>query len=197
LEDLKLLEADCFQKASLRGRYTTAINSLGLLGADEYLHSHLVTLIQQLNHSLQRQQRYQKFGFTAAQNPVEMDNDTLISSILQIETILEEHSRQHLIDPNHLSSHASPKLRALIDILRKHWKSSTGSFQGIVFVSQRHIATSLCWILKRHPDCTTWLRPAALMGHGNEEASSVAKGMTIKEQNVVRQQFKSRTCNLR
>ena len=46
-------------------------------------------------------------------------------------------------------------------------------------------------------DLVDWLRPATLMGHGDEETSSFAKGMSIQEQNSIRQQFKEGTYNLR
>lgn len=182
-------------------RYLVVIDSLGLLSADQYLHLHLKALIQHLKNDLQVEQRYREFGFIAADRDNDMEGvltekDILRATLHQIDTILAKHTSLNPINPDLFVSHSSVKLQTLVEALRSQWIKSSDSCQCIIFVSQRHIATSMSWLLSNHPGCKDWLRPAVLMGHGEEDMSKFARGMTIKEQNQVRKHFKDKHFNL-
>ena len=201
---LELLEAECFRKSELFRRYTAVLDALGLFGADQFLHIHLVALVERLISNLQLEQRRQDFGFISLVAPQleemeesETDHDKLKLSLQKIESILGDFARQCAPNFKELLDLVSPKFRSLLDILREKWTISMGSFQGIIFVAQRHVATSLCWMLKQLPEYSSWLRPAALMGHGEDLVSNSVGGMSVKEQNLIRQQFKDKVFNLR
>jgi endoribonuclease Dicer len=199
LDESSLIAAECFRKLALSARYDAVMESLGLTCADQFLHSHLTSLIKRLSDEIMVKQRYQEFGFIAsdkmdAMEGILTEDDLLRDSVTKIEIMLKEHANYN---PLYSQLTCSPKLISLIDTLHKQWEISGGSFQCIIFVSQRHVVTSLCWILANHPDCTGWLRPATLMGHGDDETSGFARGMTIKEQNAVRQDFKAKVYNTR
>ena len=89
----------------------------------------------------------------------------------------------------------TPQVLALVDVLLKHY---TDSFQGIVFVEQRHVALSLSRLLPRLPELKGRIKSAELVGHGGTTAAKAQlKGMAIANQQDVVKLFRDGEINLR
>lgn len=89
----------------------------------------------------------------------------------------------------------SPKVHILVDILRE---SALSSFQGIIFVEQRQVASCLAKILPQIPELQGLIRCAELVGHGGANSGSMqARGMGLARQNDVVQLFRDKEINLR
>jgi endoribonuclease Dicer len=117
-----------------------------------------------------------------------------LDQILQLLGQYDEHfadSTGKLLDP----SWCTPKVIALVEILQANYHES---FQSIVFVEQRHIATSLAELINRLPNAIGRLRCAVLLGHGATDNSTASiKGMPIRVQGDVVQMFRKREVNIR
>lgn len=92
-------------------------------------------------------------------------------------------------------SWCSPKVKALAETLMHRY---TPTFQGIVFVEQRHIATCLAAILPRIPLLTHIIKSDQLVGHGTGGSQTKAqfKGMAIRNQQDTVKLFRERRLNL-
>ncbi|KDE08748.1 hypothetical protein MVLG_01202 [Microbotryum lychnidis-dioicae p1A1 Lamole] len=95
------------------------------------------------------------------------------------------------IDVDNLSTHA----RALVDVLAKY--RDRPEFHGICFMEARHDTQILTQILRR-VESFDWLRPAFLVGHGDQgKAENLASsGMKIAEQQRVVAAFRTGEVNL-
>ncbi|GAA6047894.1 hypothetical protein JCM3770_006412 [Rhodotorula araucariae] len=103
---------------------------------------------------------------------------------------------QKSIQPSALSH----KVSALVSIIEGFHNEPT--FHAIVFVEQRHHALLLADLLKRIPSLQSFVRPAALVGHGGRGhvlAGSAAEkelGMAVKDQQATVAAFRTGTVNL-
>jgi endoribonuclease Dicer len=89
----------------------------------------------------------------------------------------------------------TPQIHKLVDLLSEHY---TQSFQGIVFVEQRHVAMALARILPRIPQLHGKIKSAELVGHGAAVSSRAQlKGMGIQNQQDVVRMFREGDLNLR
>ena len=91
-------------------------------------------------------------------------------------------------------SWCTPKVAALTQILFNRY---TSTFQGIVFVEQRHIATCLAAMLRRIPLLGHIIKCEQLVGHGaSAVAKSHLKGMAVRSQQDTVQMFRDRQLNI-
>ncbi|EIN07990.1 hypothetical protein PUNSTDRAFT_144457 [Punctularia strigosozonata HHB-11173 SS5] len=86
----------------------------------------------------------------------------------------------------------TPQVAALAETLISHYKPT---FQGIVFVEQRHIAVALARLLGRLPELRGRVRCADLVGHGGQTTANL-KGMEIQGQQDVVRAFRRGEINL-
>ncbi|GAA5974079.1 hypothetical protein JCM11641_003421 [Rhodosporidiobolus odoratus] len=85
----------------------------------------------------------------------------------------------------------SQKFQALIDTLAERQRDA--DFHSIVFCQQRHHAHILVALLRRVPSLSSWLRAAALVGHGDRGRGGASPsdqqlkeaGMAVKELNLI------------
>lgn len=88
----------------------------------------------------------------------------------------------------------SPKVQILAQELFDRY---TPTFQGIIFVEQRHVATCLVTILSRIQLISHIIKPEQLVGHGKETAAkSHAKGMGTRNQQDTVKMFRERQINV-
>jgi endoribonuclease Dicer len=125
------------------------------------------------------------------------DGSDLIHKLDQILQLLAQYD-EHLVGANGNTldpSWCTPKVIALVDILLANFHDN---FQSIVFVEQRHVATSLAELISRLPSATGRLKCAVLLGHGATDNSTASiKGMPTKVQGDVVQMFRKREVNIR
>jgi endoribonuclease Dicer len=89
----------------------------------------------------------------------------------------------------------TPQVKKLVELLVEH---HTQSFQGIVFVEQRHVATALARLLPRIPVLQGKIKSAELVGHGaSAAAKALVKGMGVQNQQDVVKSFRDGELNLR
>ena len=86
----------------------------------------------------------------------------------------------------------SPKLHRLVSVLLEN---RSADFQGIIFVEQRQVATTLAWILPRIPELRGWIKAGPLIGHSSG-SSAKSQGMVDKKQRELLKMFRNRECNL-
>lgn len=98
--------------------------------------------------------------------------------------------------PTHIDlKWCSPKVIRLSQLLFEHYSQS---FQGIVFVEQRHVAMCLSKMLPRIPPLEFYFKSAQLIGHGaNSVQRSNTRGMALRSQRDVVEMFRNREINLR
>ena len=133
--------------------------------------------------------------------PFSIDNDhdgsDLVDKLDRILQLLSQYD-EHLGDITEKvfdSTWCTPKVLSLVDILLANFHDN---FQSIVFVEQRHIATSLAELINRLPDAIGRLKCAVLLGHGATDNSTASiKGMPTRVQGDVVQKFRKREVNIR
>ncbi|THH21092.1 hypothetical protein EW146_g384 [Bondarzewia mesenterica] len=86
----------------------------------------------------------------------------------------------------------SPKVRILVETLVAH---HTPTFQGIVFVEQRHVAVCLAKLLPRIPQLKDLVRSAECVGHGGDNHDP-GLGMRNSRQREVVNAFREGMINL-
>lgn len=97
----------------------------------------------------------------------------------------------------------SPKVFKLVDILNQYRinsaratsSDSDAGFQCIVFVTQRHIAFGLTWMLERVDSLKGWLKIKALVGHGTK-SSLEGQSQDFKKQQDTVKDFKNGKYNI-
>jgi len=182
----------------IQTRYRVAYESLGPCGAEMFLHAELGQQVRcLLDTAAQNGELLSELGpcqFNANKDNKKSDLVNKLDPILQLLGQYDGHFADgtgKLLDP----SWCTPKVVALVDILQANYHES---FQSIVFVEQRHIATSLAELINRLPNATGRLRCAVLLGHGTTDNSTASiKGMPIRVQGDVVQMFRKREVNVR
>jgi endoribonuclease Dicer len=156
---LELFSHPAIVHENLETRYAVTVAEVGPYGADSYLSSHLTPLLADLTRKHQYDYLATQGKFKSSSGllsdgtqenleamSIDSDITELSSTLIQVEAVLDKfrHSvsfdKSFALEPEWLS----PKLRVLVTILVERRSSS---FQGIIFVEQRQIASTLAWIL--------------------------------------------------
>ncbi|KAH8114247.1 hypothetical protein DFH11DRAFT_1596751 [Phellopilus nigrolimitatus] len=188
---------------ALKVRYDVTFSAVGPAGADYFLFSNATDMVKELSrHDYERSLKISLGTLGSSQAEEILEETDQQNSEKQAAVKLEklrsvlstfEACLSSDIDPLPMDW-LSPKLRAAINTLVKY---RTETFQGIIFVDQRQVATALSWVLRRVATTKDWIRCYELMGHGDGGATSdTLKGMTLKEQNDVVRAFRSGELNL-
>ena len=182
----------------IQTRYRVAYESLGPYSAEMFLHAELKQQVRYLldtaapNGGLASE--LEPHQFSANEGNGESGLVKKLDRILQLLAQYDEHFADgtgKLLDP----SWCTPKVAALVNILLANYHEK---FQSIVFVEQRHVATSLAELINRLPSAAGRLRCAVLLGHGATDNSIASiKGMPTRVQGDVVQMFRKREINVR
>ncbi|KAG9105154.1 Dicer-like protein 1, partial [Ceratobasidium sp. 392] len=122
---------------------------------------------------------------------------------LQSWTKLEDAYRHHVdringladnLNTPQIESWLTPKLCLLVQVLEANYDPT---FSAIIFVEQRQIASVLAWLLPKLPQLRTWLKTAALVGHGDTGGPTFeGSGMAHSAQRATVQDFRKGETNL-
>jgi len=182
----------------IQTRYRVAYESLGPCGAEMFLYAELKQHVRCLLETATPDEGFvSEIGpgqFNVGEDNGKSDLVNKLDQMLQLLVQYDEYfadATEKFLDP----SWCSPKVITLIDILLANYHEN---FQGIVFVEQRHIATSLAELINRLPNATDRLRCAVLLGHGTTDNSTASiRGMPTRIQGDVVQMFRRREINVR
>ncbi|OBZ75102.1 Dicer-like protein 1 [Grifola frondosa] len=186
-------------------RYQVANHSLGPYAADLYLYLDIKQRVEQLVHNAHEADMsflaLTQFVTKDGDHGSNIENSTLHPRVKQLQNVLkecshlfEDESNPDMVPVEVPLKWCSPKLRMLADILFAHY---TATFQGIVFVEQRHVAACLARILPCIPQLNHLIRCGQLIGHGaSHTASAHLKGMALKTQQDSVNFFRKRQVNL-
>jgi endoribonuclease Dicer len=148
-------------------RYNIAFYSLGPISANQYLFSEIRS---RLNVAINADAYYEDNEASEGASLASLPPD-----LLHIQSILLDF--ELFFPDDHSTTDASldcctPKVKELVDILKNH---VTPTFQGIVFVEQRHIAICLAILLSSLPELKGLVKCQYLLGGGtrNEGISMV------------------------
>ena len=182
----------------IQTRYRVAYESLGPYSAEMFLHAELKQQVRYLldtavpNGGLVSELGPHKFSANERNN-----ESGLVKKLDQISQLLAQYDEHFadgtgkFLDP----SWCTPKVTALVSILLANYHEK---FQSIVFVEQRHVATSLAELINRLPNAAGRLRCAVLLGHGATDNSIASiRGMPTRVQGDVVQMFRKREVNVR
>lgn len=188
----------------IQTRYAVTYHSLGPYGAELYLYSEmkqrLVLLVDQTNgHEYNGGLDYSGMDVDGLDNAYAIQFEP---ELRQIGAVLCDYTAFFGEDDSDLTKFrvpfslewCSPKFKVLVDLLVKHY---TQTFQGIIFVEQRHVAACLAKVLLRVPYLQGFIKSAELIGHGaTSVAKSQLKGMALKTQQDVVKSFREKEVNL-
>lgn len=186
-------------------RYEVTYYSLGPFGAELFLYTEMKQRVAQLIRDaiesameVLTADQYARVveGGSLAEVP-----GTVHPKLREFEHILSEF-REDFEDPPDGAlprsiplSWCTPKVKALTQLLFSRY---TSTFQGIVFVEQRHIATCLAAMLRRIPLLGHIIKCEQLVGHGTTTvAKAHLKGMAVRSQQDTVQMFRDRQLNIR
>lgn len=183
----------------IRQRYIVTLNSLGPYGADLFLY---MDFKQRIHNIINQSRPPDPFVHEIKQFDMDIDEHhlPLAADVIEIETILSEYqpffADQSDDVPIPIPLHwCTPKIQVLVDILRE---SAESSFQGIIFVEQRQVASCLAKMLPQIPELQGLIRCAELVGHGGQNSGNMqARGMGLARQQDVVQSFRDKEINLR
>ncbi|TBU24821.1 hypothetical protein BD309DRAFT_1080474 [Dichomitus squalens] len=185
-------------------RYEVTYYSLGPFGAELFLYTEMkqrvVQLIQEAIESAMEVLTAEQYANVAHGGYLSEVPDAVHPKLREFENILAEFSADFDDPPDGVLptpiplSWCSPKVKVLAEELFSRY---TSTFQGIVFVEQRHIATCLASMLRRIPFLVHTIKCEPLVGHGSGAvAKSHLKGMAMRNQRDTVQLFRERRLNL-
>ena len=182
----------------IQTRYRVAYESLGPYGAEMFLHAELKQQVRYLlDTAVPNGGPFPELGPQHLRLNEDNNKSCLVGKLNHISQLLAQYD-EHFADPTGQPldpSWCTPKVMALVGILLANHHEN---FQSIVFVEQRHVATSLAELISRLPNTTGRLRCAVLLGHGATDNSATSiKGMPTRVQGDVVQMFRQREVNLR
>lgn len=177
------------------GRYVAVMRATGPYGADFWVLNELDSLIKantsghdvaimDLSHRLP----------SPTNAPVSQKASHLDAAREVAEKHRERFSGQTIVQESWLS----PKMLKLVELLQRA-KNRTDIFQGIIFIEQRSIASTVSWMLSRIPSLHDWITTGVVMGHGTTNSASTKKvmdGMQFKLQHEVIEKFRKHEINL-
>jgi endoribonuclease Dicer len=179
-------------------RYIVTLLSIGPYGADLFLYMDFKQRIHNIIN-----QSHPPDSFIHEIKRLDMDIEDPLTPlpphVTEIESILSEYgpffADQSGDVPVPVPLHwCTPKVKVLVDILRE---SAESSFQGIIFVEQRQVASCLAKILPQIPELQGLIRCAELVGHGGANSGNMqARGMGLARQQDVVQSFRDKQINL-
>jgi endoribonuclease Dicer len=180
-------------------RYLVTLLSIGPYGADLFLY---MDFKQRIHNIINQSRPPDPFIHEIEQNDIDIEDPLppLSSDITEIDSILSEYQPFFadqsgdvpILVPLHW---CTPKVKVLVDVLRE---SAESSFQGIIFVEQRQVASCLAKILPQIPELQGLIRCAELVGHGGTNSGNMqARGMGLARQQDVVQSFRDKEINLR
>ena len=184
-------------------RYAVTLYSLGPFGAELFLYNEVKQRVSQLiQDALDSAMDY----LTPAQYTENArgladlhEQDLIHPKLRELEQTLAEFSSffdppEDTTPPEIPLAWCSPKVRVLAETLFDRY---TSSFQGIVFVEQRHVAACLATLLCRIPLISHIIKAEQLVGHGRDAgAKTNTKGMGTRNQQDTVQLFRERQINV-
>jgi len=183
--------------SSIQTRYIATYTNLGPYGAEFYLYGDVKRRIMQLIRDSPSEVRGRAYPSVSRTQAVRQQMAPILSEIEAIisdfRLFFEDGSSPARIPLSISLEWCSPKIRVLVDILVEY-RSPT--FQGIVFVEQRQIATCLAQLLPCIPQIKDFILCAELIGQGNSD-DGLAKGMGLKDQHDAVKLFRNKKINLR
>ena len=172
------------------------MESLGPLGAELFLYSHLRQRILQLlvpsvsdEMEILRAQLHDDSSISTS--TLTYLTKQLVPEMREIYELVEEYAplfesvddNPDLPDSWSFSLEwCSPKVRELAEILTS---CHTANFQGIIFVEQRHIAACLAKLLSRIPQLRGIVSCAELVGHGGETGDPLLEMQGKRQREIV------------
>ncbi|THH08707.1 hypothetical protein EW145_g2529 [Phellinidium pouzarii] len=174
----------------LQVRYEATLAALGPAGADYFLLNSLTVMVKErLRHDHEQSHDVSLIekDLSDAEKQTAEKLDKLRFAITTFS------SRINRIGDVLPSEWLSPKVLAVVNVLLEH---KCEDFQGIIFVDQRQIASTLSWVLPRVMGTRGWIRCGELMGHGDTTNSESSKGMGINAQKDVVRSFRIGELNL-
>ncbi|KAI0700535.1 hypothetical protein C8T65DRAFT_657631 [Cerioporus squamosus] len=185
-------------------RYEVTLNSLGPFGAEYFLYTEIrqrvSQLIQEALESAMDTLTTDQYALVVGGGTMTGFASSVHPKLRELESILAEY-RSFFDPPDGTTpipiplSWCSPKVKVLTEVLFSRY---TQTFQGIVFVEQRHIANCLAAILPRIPLLTGLIKTESLVGHGTGGSLTKAqlKGMATRGQQDTVKMFRDRQLNL-
>lgn len=183
----------------IRQRYFVTFNSLGPYGADLFLYTDFK---HRINNLINQSRPPEPFIHEIKRHGINIDEVQmgLPSDVKDVAYILSEYQPFFADQSGDVPipiplRWCTPKIRMLVDILRE---SAASSFQGIIFVEQRQVASCLAKILPQIPELQGLIRCAELVGHGGTNSANMqARGMGLARQHDIVQAFRDKEINLR
>jgi endoribonuclease Dicer len=183
----------------IHSRYEVTLKCLGPFGAELYLYLEMRQRVVTL-FALVQQADAETFLMNFAGWDLEMMQEATAtappSELINLDGILSKYQVlfgdwEHAIDV--LEDWCTPQVSELVKILKHYY---TESFQGIVFVEQRHVAVSLARILNRTAELRGRIKCGELVGHGGTANKVQIKGMATQNQQEIVRKFRDREINL-
>jgi endoribonuclease Dicer len=172
-------------------------HSLGPYGAELFLYHEMKHRIAQFTNQAESEMDY----MTSVQYENHTQEVELPEELRDMVTVLE-HCKSWFEDeddpdtvPTRIEPKwCSPKVIRLSHMLFEYYSPT---FQGIVFVEQRHVAMCLSKMLPRIPPLELYFKSAQLIGHGagNVQRSNT-RGMALRTQRDVVEMFRHREINI-
>jgi endoribonuclease Dicer len=192
----------------IESRYEVTKQAIGPYGAEYYLYTELRYRIIQLFTNADDAAKANMDVMLAAYSSLDMDamqEPEFIPpspKVLELDTLLAKYSPLFADAQDAPTTTldvslewCTPQVRTLAEILLEHY---TPSFQGIVFVEQRHVAFALARLLPRLTTLKGKIKSAELVGHGASAAAKAkVRGMALQNQQDVVKQFRNGELNLR
>ncbi|KAH9857576.1 hypothetical protein C2E23DRAFT_720089 [Lenzites betulinus] len=181
-------------------RYEVTLFSLGPFGAELFLYMEVKQRVTQLiqeaadnSMDYMTPSQYAHSVLVSAAAPVNV-HPKLTELEKTLEAFRDFFDTPEVGDPKEVPlGWCSPKVRKLAETLFGRY---TQSFQGIIFVEQRHIATCLAVMLSRIPLLKHIIRSEQLVGHGKDAAKVNTKGMGTRNQQDTVKMFRERLVNV-
>ncbi|RPD59261.1 hypothetical protein L226DRAFT_510467 [Lentinus tigrinus ALCF2SS1-7] len=186
-------------------RYEVTFYSLGPFGAEYFLYTEIkqrvTQLIQELVENAMDTLTTDQYAMIVAGGASSNLAVTIPPQLRALETVLAEFQSFFVpedgTEPTLIPlAWCSPKVKVLSEVLLTRY---TSTFQGIVFVEQRHIASCLAAMLPRIPLLAHLIKSEGLVGHGTTGGGMTKaqlKGMANRGQQDTVKMFRDRQLNL-
>lgn len=168
-----------------RMRYEAAFEALGPFGADLFIDVHLTDTVETMKENIEN-----------SSLPHRRPSEKLQNYLPKLSAALAVHRHRLSTDgPVLQETWLSPKVDHLRRMLLEH---DANDFRGMIFVSQRQIASTLALMLPRFG--LKYIQSGPLVGHGQNVRSEPMrigmKGMTFVTQDKIVEDFRSGKLNL-